>query len=64
MAAPNQDPKATAGQPMGDDHGGNSAQPEMPEAESTAGMNSENAGALTGSAGLAKARKTTGAKKA
>lgn len=57
MAGPNQDPNVTAGQPLGDNEGGNTDQPPAEATEPTGGMTTENAGALTGSAGLSKAKK-------
>jgi hypothetical protein len=59
VAGPNLDPKVTAGQALGDDEGGNTDQPDQPAGEPTGGMTTENAGALTGSAGYAKAKKAT-----
>lgn len=63
MASPNLHPNVTAGQSMGDDHGGNNVQSPMPEPQSTGGLNSTNAGALLGSSGYTKAKKAAGAKK-
>lgn len=57
MAGPNLDPTITAGQPLGDNEGGNTDQPPTEERETAGGMTTENAGALTGSAGYAKAKK-------
>lgn len=57
MAGPNLDPDAVAGVPLGDDAGGNTDQPPMPETDSAGGMTAETAGALTGPAGLAEAKR-------
>lgn len=57
MAGPNLDPESVAGVPLGDDAGGNTDQPAVSPAEETGGMSTENSGALTGSTGLAEAKK-------
>jgi hypothetical protein len=58
MAGPNLDPDVVAGVPLGDDAGGNTEQPAVEPTDGTGGMSTENAGALTGSAGLAGVKKT------
>lgn len=57
MAGPNLDPNVAAGQPLGDNEGGNTDQPPAEAREAVGGMTTENASALTGSAGYAKAKR-------
>jgi len=63
MAGPNLDPHVVAGVPLGDTAGGNTDQLASVGQEAVGGMSTENSGALTGSAGLATAKKAP-AKKA